>query len=74
MRISGNGTKARRLIDGASFEPEALRAIGASFDAAWAESNNSGDDPVAVEKARLRLFAWQTPCQLPTRTVVTSRF
>jgi hypothetical protein len=29
--------KARQLIDGASFGPEALKAIGAAFDAAWAE-------------------------------------
>jgi hypothetical protein len=49
-------TKARQLIDGASFGPEALHAIGAAFDAAWAEiSNNFGDDPIDVEKARLRL-------------------
>jgi hypothetical protein len=29
-------TKARNLIDGASFGPEALKAIGEAFDAAWA--------------------------------------
>ena len=58
MTRSGNAapTKARQLIDGASFGPEALKAIGAAFDAAWAEiSNNFGDDPADVEKARLRL-------------------
>ena len=49
-------TKARQLIDGASFGPEALKAIGAAFDAAWAEiTGNFGDDPADVEKARLRL-------------------
>jgi hypothetical protein len=49
-------TKARRLIDGASFGPEALKAIGAAFDAAWAEiSNYFGDDTADVKKARLRL-------------------
>jgi len=33
-----------------------LKAIGEAFDAAWAEIfNNFGDDPVDLEKARLRL-------------------
>jgi hypothetical protein len=49
------GAKARQLIDEASFGPEALRAIGAAFDAAWAVSNNFGDDSADVEKACLRL-------------------
>jgi hypothetical protein len=49
-------TEARQLTDGASFGPEALKAIGTVFDAAWAEiSNNFGDDSVDVEKARFRL-------------------
>jgi ribosomal protein S7 len=49
-------TKARHLIDGASFGPEALKAIGEAFDAAWAEvSGNFGDDLVDVDKARRRL-------------------
>jgi len=49
-------TKARHLIDGASFGPEALKAIGEAFDAAWAEvSSNFGDDMVDVDKARRRL-------------------
>jgi len=49
-------TKARQLIDGASFGPEALKAVGAAFDAAWSEiAGNFGDDPADVEKARLRL-------------------
>jgi hypothetical protein len=49
-------TKARQLIEGASFGPEALKAIGAAFDAAWAEvSANFGHDPEDVEKARFRL-------------------
>ena len=49
-------TKAPHLIDGASFGPEALKAIGAAFDAAWAEvSGNFGDDMVDVDKARRRL-------------------
>jgi len=53
---SGAQTKARHLIDGASFGPEALKAIGEAFDAAWAEvSGNFGDDMVDVDKARRRL-------------------
>jgi hypothetical protein len=49
-------TNARQLIDGASFGPDALKAIGQAFDAAWAEiAANFGDDPLDVEKARLRL-------------------
>jgi hypothetical protein len=48
--------KARHLIDGAAFGPEALKALGSAFDAAWAEiSANFGNDPVDAEKARLRL-------------------
>src|SRR5262245_2639890 len=40
------------LIDGASSGPEALKAIGEAF----AEiSNNFGDEPADVEKARFRL-------------------
>ena len=49
-------TKARQLIDGASFGPDALKAIGEAFDAAWAAiSANFGNDLVDAEKARLRL-------------------
>jgi hypothetical protein len=58
MTIQGREAppKARQLIDGASFGPEALKAIGAAFDAAWAEvAGNFGNDPFDVEKARLRL-------------------
>ena len=48
--------RARQLIDGASFGPDALRAIGDAFDAAWAEiSDKFGTGPVAIEAARLRL-------------------
>jgi hypothetical protein len=48
--------RARQLIDGASFGPDTLKAIGAAFDAAWAEIAGSfGNDPIAIEAARLRL-------------------
>jgi len=29
--------KAKQLIDGASYGPDALSAVGKAFDAAWAE-------------------------------------
>ena len=29
--------KARRLIDGASYRPAVVKAMGQAFDAAWAE-------------------------------------
>jgi hypothetical protein len=46
--------KARELIEGASYGPEALKAIGRAFDEAWASiAGNFSDDQVAA--ARLRL-------------------
>jgi hypothetical protein len=48
--------KARRLIDAASFGPEAVKALGQAFDEAWASiAGNFGSDPKAIEAARLRL-------------------
>ena len=48
--------KARRLIDGAAFGPETLRAMGQAFDQAWTEvAGNFGNSPVEIEGARLRL-------------------
>jgi hypothetical protein len=48
--------KARQLIDGASFGPEALKAIGQAFDEAWKTiEDNFGNDPQQVETARLKL-------------------
>ncbi len=48
--------KARRLIDGASFGPDALRAIGQAFDEAWKTiEGNFGSEPQEVEIARLKL-------------------
>jgi hypothetical protein len=47
---------ARQLIDGAAFGPDALRAIGQAFDAAWKEvAANFGSDPHEIDAARLRL-------------------
>ena len=46
--------KARALIDGACFGPDALKAIGRAFDEAWASiADNFGEGQ--VEAARLRL-------------------
>ena len=47
---------ASQLVDTATFGPEALKAIGQAFDAAWAEiASEVGTDPVAIEAARLKL-------------------
>jgi hypothetical protein len=48
--------KARQLIDGCSFGPEAFKAIGRAFDAAWQEiAGNFGNAAAEVEAARLQL-------------------
>jgi hypothetical protein len=48
--------RARQLIDGASFGPDTLKAIGQAFDQAWAQiAGNFGDDPSDIERARLKL-------------------
>ena len=48
--------KARRRIDGASFGPDALKAMGQAFDAAWEHVRESfGADPLIIEAARLAL-------------------
>jgi len=45
--------KARQLIDGASFGPDAMKAIGQAFDDAWTEiAPNFGNIPEDVEEAR----------------------
>jgi hypothetical protein len=48
--------KARHLIDSASYGPDALKALGEAFDAAWREiAPNFGDDSRDIEVARLKL-------------------
>ena len=48
--------RARRVIDGAAFGPETVKAMGEAFDQAWAEvSVHFGDTPSQIENARLRL-------------------
>ena len=47
---------ARHLIEGASFGPDALKALGQAFDEAWKEiAANFGNEPAVIESARLRL-------------------
>jgi hypothetical protein len=59
LAVDFSGTaamKARRLIDGASFGPDALKAIGEAFDEAWKTiEGNFGSNPQEVETARLKL-------------------
>jgi hypothetical protein len=48
--------KARQLIEGASYGPETLKIVCQAFDDAWSSiAANFGDDPPAIEAARLRL-------------------
>ena len=48
--------RARALIDGAAFGPDALRAIGQAFDLAWIEiASEFAGDPIVTEGARLSL-------------------
>jgi hypothetical protein len=48
--------RVRSLIDGASYGPDALKAMGLAFDAAWAQiAGNFGSDPAAIDAARLTL-------------------
>jgi len=48
--------RARKLMDGASFGPETVRAMGQAFDQAWAEiAGHFGDSPTQIEDARLKL-------------------
>jgi hypothetical protein len=44
-----------RWIEGASFEPGVVKAMGKAFDQVWAEIAGNFGDPSEVETARLRL-------------------
>jgi hypothetical protein len=44
-----------RWIEGASFEPAAVTAMGKAFDQVWAEIAGNFGNPSEVETARLRL-------------------
>jgi hypothetical protein len=47
--------RARELIDGAAFGPDALQVIGQAFDEAWQEIVGNFGDPQDIEQARFRL-------------------
>jgi hypothetical protein len=48
--------KARRLIHGASFDPEVVHAMGLAFDQAWMQiAGNFCSDASRIEEARMRL-------------------
>ena len=48
--------RAKQLIDGASYGPEALKIVCQAFDDAWNDiAGNFGDDPGIIEAARLKL-------------------
>jgi hypothetical protein len=49
--------KARRPLDGASFDPPTLKVVGAAFDAAWEEIawSINKNDKRTIEPARLCL-------------------
>jgi len=47
---------AKQMISGASYGPEALKAVGQAFDEAWLQiAGNFEGEPGDIEKARLRL-------------------
>src|ERR1700730_9431028 len=48
--------KAQELIQGATFGPDTLKIIGQAFDEAWKNiAGNFGENPLAIEAARLKL-------------------
>jgi hypothetical protein len=48
--------KARKLIEGAAYAPDELKAIGKAFDDAWEQIAPSvSTRPEAIEAARLKL-------------------
>ena len=50
------GMKAHRLIDGATFGPATLKAVGQAFDEAWVQiASHFGNTPLEIESARMRL-------------------
>ena len=56
LRDRKQAIKAHQLIDGASFGPDTLKALGQAFEEAWQEVVGSfGEDLPDAEKARLRL-------------------
>jgi hypothetical protein len=64
--------KARRIIEGAAFGPEVLRAAGTAFDAAWgeiadrfgADARDDSADVEALRRAGLTAMARHYPLHL----------
>ena len=56
LALHTNALKAEKLMNGISFGPEALKTIGAAFDAAWEDiADHFRSEPAAQEEARQRL-------------------
>jgi hypothetical protein len=49
--------KAEKVIDGVSFGPDALRIVGAAFEAAWRDIADNFTGSSAIEAARQKLAA-----------------
>jgi hypothetical protein len=48
--------KARGLIHGDAYGPDALKVIGQAFDEAWESiAGNFGEEPASIELGRLKL-------------------
>jgi hypothetical protein len=48
--------RAKKLIEGASYGPEALKIVCQAFEEAWTSiAGNFGDDPAVIEAARINL-------------------
>jgi hypothetical protein len=48
--------KARQVVENASLGPDTLKVAYQAFDDAWASiADNYGNDPLAIEAARLKL-------------------
>jgi hypothetical protein len=47
--------KARKVLEGSSYDPNTLNAIGQAFDQAWASIASHYGTALEVERARLRL-------------------
>ena len=51
----GKEMKARKVLEGASFDPDTLKALGQALDAGWASIAHLYGGPLEIESARLRL-------------------
>ena len=51
----GRDVKARRLIEGATYDPATVKALSQAFDEAWASIAHHYSAPAEIERARLTL-------------------